>query len=56
MLTAVTTATMIVGVLLILFFEAELTILGLVLIAISWLVFLVDAVDVLGKWRRTTGE
>lgn len=44
------------GILLIVFTGPTPTIIGIVLVVISAVVFLVDMADVLGHWRRITGE
>lgn len=53
LLTLGTTASMLVGIVLVLFFEAALTVVGIVLIVVSAILFIADARDVVGKWGET---
>lgn len=53
LLTLGTTAAMLIGIALVLFFGTTLTVVGIVLITVSAILFIVDATDVITKWRET---
>jgi hypothetical protein len=55
-LTALATVLFVVGTLFVLFFGPTLTTVGIVLIVASVLVLFVDVADVIGNWRRVSGE
>lgn len=44
------------GILLIVFSGPTLTIIGIVLVILSAVVFLADMADIIGHWQRITGE
>lgn len=53
LLTLGTSVTMLVGIALVLFFGATLTIVGILLVVASSILFVVDSADLLAKWRDT---
>lgn len=53
LLTLGTTATMLLGIALILFFGTTLTVVGIVLVTASAILFIVDTTDIVTKWRET---
>lgn len=53
LLTLGTTATMLVGIALVLLFDTTLTIIGILLIVASTILFVVDSADLLAKWQDT---
>lgn len=55
-LTALATVLFVVGTVFVLLFGATLTTVGIVLIVASVLVLFVDLADVIGNWRRVSGE
>ena len=55
-LTLISTVAFFGGILLILFFSPALRIVGIVLVAVSSIVLLIDLADIVGHWRRLSGE
>lgn len=55
-LTVLSAILFLVGILLVVFSGPTLTIIGIVLVSLSGVVFIVDMVDIVGHWRRITGE
>ena len=55
-LTLLSAVLFLVGILLIVFSGPTLTIIGIVLVSLSAVVFIADMVDIVGHWRRITGE
>lgn len=53
LLTIGTTVTMLVGIALVLFFGPELTVVGIVLVTASAILFVADTMDILSKWQET---
>ena len=55
-LTLLSAVLLLVGILLIVFSGPTLTIIGIVLVTLSGLVFIVDIVDIVEHWKRIIGE
>jgi len=55
-LTALSAIAFLGGVLLVLFAGPTLTAVGIVLVTVGTLLFVVDVADVMGYWRRVSGE
>lgn len=55
-LTLLSAVLLLAGILLIVFFGPTLTITGIVLVTLSAVVFIADIADIIGHWRRISGE